>query len=109
MITDLTSNVIEKIKFESVPMLEEALGRDLSDVILYGSCARGDFHEDSDVDIALLTKCDRIEAEDYVVVSKAEHIRNISDYDDTDDSGAKEIKLGLFNGMKFLTLAALIH
>ncbi len=65
MITDLTSNVIEKIKFESVPMLKEALGRDLSDVILYGSCARGDFHEDSDVDIALLTKCDRIEAERY--------------------------------------------
>lgn len=44
-----------------------------------------------------------------MIVSEAEHIRNISDYDDTDDSGAKEIKLGLFNGMKFLTLAALIH
>ncbi len=39
--------------------------QDLSDVILYGSCARGDYHEDSDVDIVLLTKCDRIAVERY--------------------------------------------
>lgn len=65
MITDLTCSVIEKIKFESVPMVKKALGNDLYEIILYGSCARGDFHEDSDIDIALLTKCDRTESEKY--------------------------------------------
>ncbi len=65
MITDLTSNVIEKIKFESVPMVKKALGNDLYEIILYGSCARGDFNEDSDVDIALLTNCGRMELKRY--------------------------------------------
>ncbi|MCM1244192.1 MAG: nucleotidyltransferase domain-containing protein [Roseburia sp.] len=65
MITDLTSNVIEKIKLESVPMIKNALGTDLYEIILYGSCARGDFNKDSDVDIALLTKCDRTELKRY--------------------------------------------
>lgn len=65
MITDLTYNVIEKVKRESVPLVKEALGNDLDEMILYGSCARGDFNKDSDVDIALLTRCSRTEAEKY--------------------------------------------
>lgn len=65
MITDLTSSVIEKIKSESVPMVKRALGNDLYEIILYGSCARGDFNEDSDIDIVLLTKCDRTESKKY--------------------------------------------
>jgi predicted nucleotidyltransferase len=65
MITDLTSDVIEKVKSECVPMVKKALGDDLCNIIMYGSCARGDFNEDSDIDIALLTKCDRIEAQRY--------------------------------------------
>lgn len=65
MITDLTSNVIEKIKSESVPMVKKAMGTDLHEIILYGSCSRGDFNEDSDVDIALLTKCDRTGSKRY--------------------------------------------
>lgn len=65
MITDLTGNVIEKIKCESVPMLTKALGSDLAEIILYGSCARGDFNKDSDIDIALLIKCGRTEAGRY--------------------------------------------
>lgn len=32
---------------------------------MYGSCSRGDFSEDSDIDIALLTACNRIEVEKY--------------------------------------------
>ena len=28
--------------------------------ILYGSYARGDYSQDSDIDIALITRCDRI-------------------------------------------------
>ena len=34
-------------------------------VYLFGSCARGDYTEDSDVDIALLTKSNRIESQKY--------------------------------------------
>ncbi len=65
MITDLTNSVIENIRSEAVPMVKKALGNDLDDIILYGSCARGDFNEDSDIDIALLIKCDRVESMKY--------------------------------------------
>ena len=34
-------------------------------IILYGSCARGDYTEDSDIDIALLLKSDRLKAKKY--------------------------------------------
>lgn len=34
-------------------------------MFLYGSCARGDYHADSDVDIALITKCNRMAAKKY--------------------------------------------
>lgn len=36
--------------------------RGLIKVVLYGSCARGDYTQDSDIDIALVTACDRLEA-----------------------------------------------
>lgn len=65
MITDLNEKIIENVKKDSIPMVVEALGDDLDDVILYGSCARGDFSVDSDVDIALITSCNRIEVKKY--------------------------------------------
>lgn len=34
-------------------------------MVLYGSCARGDYTDDSDIDIALLVRNDRLEAEKY--------------------------------------------
>ena len=34
-------------------------------IIMYGSCARGDFDNDSDVDIAILTDIDRITVKRY--------------------------------------------
>ena len=46
-------------------MTHRLMGGDLKAVILYGSCARGDFAEDSDVDIALLTRCNRKEGKKY--------------------------------------------
>lgn len=36
--------------------LRRLLGNDLSKVILYGSYARGDFHDNSDVDVMVLVK-----------------------------------------------------
>lgn len=35
------------------------------EVILYGSCKRGDYTDDSDIDIALLMRWDRIDAKKY--------------------------------------------
>lgn len=34
-------------------------------IIMYGSCARGDYNQDSDIDIALLTDMDRLEVKRY--------------------------------------------
>lgn len=61
----LTDKEIEVVKEEVVPRVQNALQTDLMAVILYGSCARGDYTADSDIDIALLTKCDRESAKNY--------------------------------------------
>lgn len=62
---NLSNEIIEKIKVEATEKIKEIMFSDLIQVILYGSCARGDYHADSDVDIALLTKCDRYEVKKY--------------------------------------------
>lgn len=61
----LSKNVIEKVKYEAVPLVCETMGNDVKKIILYGSCSRGDFSEDSDIDIALLTSCGRLEVKKY--------------------------------------------
>ena len=61
----LTAEIIEKIKREVTELVKELMKEDLVEVILYGSCARGDYTEDSDVDIALITKINRIESQKY--------------------------------------------
>ncbi len=61
----LTNTVIENTSRDAVIAVKSALTDDIVKVILYGSCARGTYDEDSDVDIALITKCDRIEAKKY--------------------------------------------
>ena len=49
----LTDNEINKLKKEAVFLVCKLMKTDLVEVILYGSCARGDDTGDSDVDIAL--------------------------------------------------------
>lgn len=62
---NLTNEIIDKIKADSVAMVCTLMGDDLKKVILYGSCARGDFTDDSDIDIALITDSDRMTAKKY--------------------------------------------
>lgn len=62
---DLNSKVIGCIKHEAAQMAQRLLKEELVEVILYGSCARGDYTVDSDVDIALITRCSRMEAQKY--------------------------------------------
>lgn len=61
----LNQTVIDKVKNESVLLVCDAIGRDIRKIILYGSCSRGDFSEDSDIDIALLVSCNRAETNKY--------------------------------------------
>lgn len=39
-----------------VYQVREMLGKNISSIRLYGSKARGDFHKDSDIDVAILVK-----------------------------------------------------
>lgn len=61
----LTDEIIEQVTVESIGLLKDLLQEDLVKIVLYGSCARGDYTEDSDIDIALILKSDRIEAQKY--------------------------------------------
>ena len=61
----LNDAVIEKVKEEAADMIKTAMGKDLVKIVLYGSCARGDYTQDSDIDIALIMACDRLEAKKY--------------------------------------------
>lgn len=62
---ELNRDIIEKIKKEVPDLIREFMQSDLVKMILYGSCARGDFNEYSDVDIALLTRGNRIDSWKY--------------------------------------------
>ena len=61
----LNSETIKKVKLEATEMVKKLMGSDLIEIILYGSCARGDYTDDSDIDIALLVKCNRVEVKKY--------------------------------------------
>ena len=45
--------------------VKNIMGDDAVHVILYGSYARGDYNEESDVDIAILTKSNRLDVKRY--------------------------------------------
>lgn len=61
----LNQNTIECIKIEAIQSVKKLMGNDLKEIILYGSCARGDFTADSDIDIALITAGDRMSIKKY--------------------------------------------
>lgn len=53
---DSMPNTISNIIYGFSVQLRRLLGNDLSKIILYGSYARGDFRENSDVDVMVLVK-----------------------------------------------------
>lgn len=61
----LNDDIITTVKEEVTLLVRELMGTNLKKVILYGSCARGDYTKDSDIDIALITECDRMEVKKY--------------------------------------------
>ena len=50
----LTDEIVDRIKVEAIDMVKDIMGVNLVQVILYGSCARGDFTDDSDIDMHCL-------------------------------------------------------
>ncbi|MDD6037068.1 MAG: nucleotidyltransferase domain-containing protein [Lachnospiraceae bacterium] len=63
--TVLNDNVINAVKNETTCLVRDLMQDDLVEMVLYGSCARGDYTEDSDIDIALLTKSNRLKVKKY--------------------------------------------
>lgn len=61
----MNQNLISEVTREFVKMVEANIGEDIIQCRLFGSCARGDYDDDSDIDIILLTNCNRREAEKY--------------------------------------------
>lgn len=56
---------LERVKKMIVKKIPKVLHDDCKEIILYGSCARGDFTNDSDVDVAILTDSDRESVKQY--------------------------------------------
>jgi predicted nucleotidyltransferase len=81
---------------------------DLDKIVLYGSCARGDFSDDSDIDIALFTKCDRLTSKKYddelmdIVTDVAMDIGTIVEYVciPTDEYNQKKEWYGYFQNIE---------
>ena len=64
-IVRMNAELITEVANEACRKVCEVIGTDLKECRLYGSCARGDFNEDSDIDIALIMECDRLGAKRY--------------------------------------------
>ena len=62
---DNTDFILEKIKKMIVEEIPKVMKKDCRQIVLYGSYARGDYSEDSDVDVAIITACDREHAKEY--------------------------------------------
>lgn len=54
-------DIVSNILFGFARQIKKLLGAKLSRIIVYGSYARGDFHEDSDVDVMILVKLSETE------------------------------------------------
>ena len=63
--TDTNVEMINLVKEKCAYQVRNLMKDDVMGIVLYGSCARGDYTEDSDIDIAILTKSDRLEVKKY--------------------------------------------
>ena len=60
-----TKNQLEKIIIQIVAYSKELFGDKFRNVILYGSYARGDYDEESDIDVMIMVDMDRDELKKY--------------------------------------------
>lgn len=64
--TILSKELIASITKELKTAIPDVFGKDVVKAYLYGSCARGDFAEDSDIDVAVLFDCPREDSQAYI-------------------------------------------
>lgn len=65
--------ILEEIKKKVVNSYREVYGDNLTDVYLYGSYARGDYDEYSDIDFAAIVRGER-----YILQKRLEHVSDVS-------------------------------
>lgn len=61
----MNKNLIDKVINDFNLLIKERIGDVVVQSRLFGSCARGDYDDYSDIDIILLTNCNREESEQY--------------------------------------------
>ena len=61
----MNQEVIERVMNTTIKQIPAIMHDDVRAIIMYGSCARGDYTEDSDIDVAILTDSNRFEAKKY--------------------------------------------
>lgn len=61
----MNKDLIDSVITDFNLMVQEKIGEDVVQCRLFGSCARGDYDDYSDIDIILLTNCNREESEQY--------------------------------------------
>lgn len=59
--------LVKKIGIELKQELFQIYGKDLEDIILYGSHARGDFNSNSDVDFAVIIKNNNLKTSQEII------------------------------------------
>lgn len=57
MLEKKSENEINAIIMEIVDEVKELLKEDIDKIVLYGSCARGDYDRESDIDIMIIMNC----------------------------------------------------
>jgi predicted nucleotidyltransferase len=60
-----TNDILEQLKTNIYRYAKDTFGDKLSEIILYGSYARGDFDEESDIDILILVDADQYQIKQY--------------------------------------------
>lgn len=64
-IYDTTESMIRSVCSTVAAEVPAMMKNDVKEIILFGSCARGDYDAESDIDIAILMNCDRRDSEKY--------------------------------------------
>ena len=61
----MNQEIIDRVTNITKEQIPAMMHDDVRAIIMYGSCARGDYTEDSDVDVAILTDSNRAESKKY--------------------------------------------